>query len=159
MPDRLTIEVHRDGLSRKLQLGIHQTGKSGAGHGYRLAGPKFSGSGETLLTATLDERDAAEIRRYLNAAFPEKLAGLAEVAGLAVVSRKRAWQLTQHKDFPAPVVVLAATPVWRASDVQAFLDTPRAGGRARIHNADQHAARPGMAVTQSPETAPGGDPK
>jgi predicted DNA-binding transcriptional regulator AlpA len=60
--------------------------------------------------------------------FP-KLAGLAEVAGLAGVSRKRAWQLTQHPQFPKPVQVLAMGPVWRESDVQAFLDTPRPAGR------------------------------
>ena len=62
--------------------------------------------------------------------FP-KLAGLAEVAGLAGVSRKRAWQLTQHPKFPAPVQVLAATPVWRESDVAVFLATPRPAGRRR----------------------------
>lgn len=62
--------------------------------------------------------------------FP-KLAGLAEIAGLASVSRKRAWQLTQHKAFPQPVQVLAMGPVWRESDVQAFLATPRASGRPR----------------------------
>ena len=60
--------------------------------------------------------------------FP-RLAGLAEVASLASVSRKRAWQLSQHKAFPAPVQVLAMGPVWREGDVQAFLDTPRYGGR------------------------------
>lgn len=64
-----------------------------------------------------------------------KLAGLAEVAGLASaayerpVSRKRAWQLSRHPDFPVPVQELAATPVWRESDVQTFLDTPRKPGR------------------------------
>ena len=71
--------------------------------------------------------------------FP-KLAGLAEVASLAGVTRKRAWQLTQHKDFPAPVIVLAATPVWRVSDVQAFLDMPRPAGRARIRDTDLEKA-------------------
>jgi prophage regulatory protein len=62
--------------------------------------------------------------------FP-KLAGLAEVAGLAGVSRKRAWQLSQHPKFPAPVQVLAMGPVWRESDVQAFINTPRPSGRQR----------------------------
>lgn len=60
--------------------------------------------------------------------LPE-LAGLAEVASLAGVSRKRAWQLTQHKAFPQPFQVLAMGPVWRESDVQVFLDTPRPSGR------------------------------
>ena len=63
--------------------------------------------------------------------FP-KLAGLAEVAGLAGVTRKRAWQLTQHPAFPEPVQVLAMGPVWRESDVQAFLDTPRPAGRKPV---------------------------
>ena len=58
-----------------------------------------------------------------------QLAGLAEVAGLAGVSRKRAWQLTRHPAFPEPVQELAATPVWLESDVKAFLDTPRPAGR------------------------------
>jgi len=60
--------------------------------------------------------------------FP-KLAGLAEVASLAGVTRKRAWQHTQHPDFPKPVQVLTMGPVWRESDVQAFLNTERKPGR------------------------------
>jgi hypothetical protein len=66
-----------------------------------------------------------------------KLAGVAEVAILAgerygrPVSRKRAWQLTQHKAFPRPVQVLAATPVWLESEVKAFLAVDRPSGRQR----------------------------
>lgn len=60
--------------------------------------------------------------------FP-KLAGLAEVASLAGVSRQRASQLTKHPGFPKPVDVLAMGPVWREADVQKFLDTPRKPGR------------------------------
>jgi predicted DNA-binding transcriptional regulator AlpA len=62
--------------------------------------------------------------------FPE-LAGLAEVAGLAGVSRKRAWQLSQHPQFPQPVQTLAMGPVWRESDVVAFLSADRKPGRSR----------------------------
>lgn len=60
--------------------------------------------------------------------FP-KLAGLAEVASLAGVSRQRASQLSKHPDFPKPVAELAMGPVWREADVQKFLDTPRKPGR------------------------------
>jgi prophage regulatory protein len=67
-------------------------------------------------------------------AFP-KLAGLAEVAGLAGVSRKRAWQITQTRAFPDPVQVLAMGPVWRESDVLAFLATPRHAGRQVVNRA------------------------
>ena len=60
--------------------------------------------------------------------FP-KLAGLAEVAGLAGVSRTRAGQLAAHPDFPEPVDRLAMGPVWREADVLTFLATPRKAGR------------------------------
>ena len=60
--------------------------------------------------------------------FP-KLAGLAEIASLAGVSRQRAGQLAAHPDFPQPVQRLAMGPVWREADVQAFLATPRKAGR------------------------------
>ena len=57
------------------------------------------------------------------------LAGLAEVAGLAGVSRQRAGQITAHPDFPEPIARLAMGPVWLKSDVAKFLDTPRKAGR------------------------------
>ena len=60
--------------------------------------------------------------------FP-KLAGLAEIAGLAGVSRQRAGQLANHPDFPGPVQRLAMGPVWREADVKTFLATPRKPGR------------------------------
>ncbi len=62
------------------------------------------------------------------AAIP-KLAGLAELAGLAGVSRQRAGQIASHPDFPEPVQRLAMGPVWRESDVRAFLAVPRKPGR------------------------------
>lgn len=58
-----------------------------------------------------------------------KLAGLAEVASLAGVSRTRAGQLASHPDFPAPVQRLAMGPVWLEADVKAFLAVPRKSGR------------------------------
>lgn len=96
-----------------------------------------------------------------------KLAGLAEVASLAGVSRKRAWQLTRHPQFPSPVIVLAATPVWRVSDVQAFLDTPRPGGRARIHDntsdlraaSEAGVANRAISATLNAETTETGEPR
>jgi len=60
--------------------------------------------------------------------FP-KLAGLAEVASLAGVSRQRAGQLASHPDFPKPVDRLAMGPVWREADVMKFLAMPRPPGR------------------------------
>lgn len=60
-----------------------------------------------------------------------KLAGLAEVAGLAGVSRQRAGQIVKHPDFPEPVQRLAMGPVWLEADVVKFIETPRAPGRKR----------------------------
>lgn len=57
----VTLEVSRDGLTDRLQLSINLKGR----HGYRLAGPKFSGSSVTLLEYELTARDVAEIRSYL----------------------------------------------------------------------------------------------
>jgi hypothetical protein len=74
MTDKLTIGVFRDGVTRRLQVSISQLAEDGTGHGYRLAGPKFNGTGEKLLERPLDERDAAEIRRYLDAVFPHPAA-------------------------------------------------------------------------------------
>ena len=36
--------------------------------GYRIAGPKFDGSSKLLSKRTLDKRDIAEIRKYLDKA-------------------------------------------------------------------------------------------
>jgi predicted DNA-binding transcriptional regulator AlpA len=63
--------------------------------------------------------------------FP-KLAGLAEVASLAGVSRSRAGQLASHPDFPEPVDRLRMGPVWLEAEVEAFLATPRKPGRRRV---------------------------
>ena len=64
------IDVDRDGWTEQLQLNMAQINEHGHGHGYRLAGPKYNGSSSNLLRATLDERDAAEIRKYLDVVFP-----------------------------------------------------------------------------------------
>ena len=70
MADKVTLEVTRDGWTGKFQLSINQTDENGAGHGYRLAGPKFNGSGRVVLSREITEDDAREIRQYLNIAFP-----------------------------------------------------------------------------------------
>lgn len=54
------LTVWRDNYTGGLQLEIgDETG------GYRIAGPKFMGDSEKLLTRKLDKRDVAEIRLYL----------------------------------------------------------------------------------------------
>jgi hypothetical protein len=52
---------------RPIQVSINKLDADGAGHGYRIAGPKFTLSGARLLRRVkLDARAAAEIRRYLD---------------------------------------------------------------------------------------------
>lgn len=70
MPYKLILEVTRDGWTNGLQINIAQLGEDDKGWGYRLAGPKFNGSSTTLLKTELDQRDADEIRKYLDDVFP-----------------------------------------------------------------------------------------
>ena len=46
------------------------------------------------------------------------LAGLAEVADALGVTKRTASRYTTRRDFPAPLQVLAAGPVWRLEDVR-----------------------------------------
>lgn len=64
-----------------------------------------------------------------------KLAGVAEIAALAGVSKQRADQLTRNPKFPAPVDELEMGRVWAEADVKAFLAAPRPAGRPRKHPA------------------------
>lgn len=73
MTDRIVIEVGKDGWTGALQLSISRLDENGVGHGRRLAGPKFNGSTKPLLSRELDERDADEIRAYLDAVFPQRV--------------------------------------------------------------------------------------
>lgn len=60
----LSIDRRGDGA---LQLSINVETDGGGGHGYRIAGPKYDGTGQTLIKHYLTERDISEIRSYLNA--------------------------------------------------------------------------------------------
>lgn len=61
-------EVDKDGWTGGIQLCIADDNG-----GYRLAGPKYNGSSKSLLRRKINERDAAEIRRYLDVAFPQEI--------------------------------------------------------------------------------------
>lgn len=52
---------------------------------------------------------------------PEDLLGTSEVAKVLGVSKQRIHALRKKPSFPKPIVVLAATPIWTASDIQQFL--------------------------------------
>ncbi|MEU5976299.1 hypothetical protein [Streptomyces sp. NPDC047315] len=75
----VVVDVDRDGWTDGLQLSISRLDEQGAGDGYRLAGPKYNGSSSNLLRAELTEHDAAQIRSYLDGAFPQAAPDHAEV--------------------------------------------------------------------------------
>jgi hypothetical protein len=64
-----TLSVFKDGWTGGTQLSICDE----TGSGFRVCGPKFNGSGTLLIKRQLTQRDADEIRRYLNRAFPLEL--------------------------------------------------------------------------------------
>lgn len=69
MSKKLEIRLDRDGWTKGLQLSIDLSDEKD-GIGYRLAGPKFNGSSTPVFSHRLTERDANELRRYLDMAFP-----------------------------------------------------------------------------------------
>lgn len=62
---KLTIETD---TANRMSIGVYD--ESGAGSGYRLAGRKFDGTGTPVVVATLNQRDADEIRACLDQVFP-----------------------------------------------------------------------------------------
>lgn len=72
-----------------------------------------------------------EDRRMSEPAFPE-LVGMAELSALLGVTRQRIAVLRQRPEFPAPVAEIAATPIWRKSDLSTFAEGwQRRPGRPR----------------------------
>lgn len=70
MNDKLVIEVYRHNPTGRPQVAIGTVSEDGRSDLYRLAGPGFTGTDWNLLSKPLDETDAAEIRRVLDAVFP-----------------------------------------------------------------------------------------
>jgi len=62
---KIYFSVDRDGWTNGLQLSIEN--ENG---GFRIAGPKYNGRSKNLQRHEITQRDAEEIRRYLDEAFP-----------------------------------------------------------------------------------------
>ena len=88
-------------------------------------GVRHGGIGSVwVLTGEMFEREISN--------EPETYLGVTEVARELNVSRQRISELRQRPDFPAPLVELAAGPVWRLSTLRRFVDGwDRKPGRPR----------------------------
>jgi hypothetical protein len=60
------MNVYTCNVTGAVQLSIELLDEKGSGHGYRICGPKFMADSTLLRTYTLTERDADEIRKYLD---------------------------------------------------------------------------------------------
>lgn len=57
--------MDKDSLTGAFQMGISFENQDGGGHGYRIAGAKYSGNSKCILSKEMSSRDAAEIISYL----------------------------------------------------------------------------------------------
>jgi hypothetical protein len=81
-------------------------------------------SGEAVLDTELE-------RRLAEPNLPE-LVGVSEIGEMLGVTRQRAWELSRQRNFPAPIMQLAAGPIWVATAIQHFADNwERKPGRPR----------------------------
>jgi hypothetical protein len=64
--------------------------------------------------------EADDFEAELSSPLLPDLVGIAEIASILRVSRQRASELARSKNFPRPLVNLAAGPVWLASSVDRF---------------------------------------
>lgn len=83
MTETLTIAAYRCNTGGT-QITLSKTDENGRGWGRRLAGPKHHNLGvKELVSAVVDESDAAEIRAMLDAAFPDPQAATGQEAAPA----------------------------------------------------------------------------
>ncbi len=60
------LALYQDGWTKGYQLAMEDE----TGSGFRLAGPKFNGSGKIIQRCEIDARAADEIRTYLDRSHP-----------------------------------------------------------------------------------------
>ncbi len=77
-----------------------------------------------------------EFTRRLELPSLPELVGIAEVAAMLGVTKQRASELAGQRNFPPPVVKLAAGPIWAAPTIRAFSENwARRPGRPRSKTA------------------------
>lgn len=63
----------------------------------------------------------SDLERQLSESNAPELLGVGEVAELLHVSRQRASELADSKDFPSPVARLKSGPIWQRSQIARFI--------------------------------------
>jgi len=64
---KVFISLDKDGWTKAFQISIGTDN-----FGYRIHGPDYNGNGKTIIKHEVTKRDADEIRKYLDMAFPQE---------------------------------------------------------------------------------------
>jgi predicted DNA-binding transcriptional regulator AlpA len=108
-PDHTGIILSVDGLEGDAEAALRCARGYAAGIPGRLVGAQV--------------QTAAALERELQQPQVPELGGVTEFAELLGLSRQRAWGISQKPDFPAPIMELAAGPVWLRSQLEHWANT------------------------------------
>lgn len=64
--------VDKDGWTGGIQTSIDIADDKDGGIGYRISGPKYNGSSKSLAKVVLSQRDAEQIRQYIDMVYPRE---------------------------------------------------------------------------------------
>lgn len=131
MSTKMFIKLDRDGWTKGLQLSIDLEDESGGGVGYRLAGPKYNGSSASVFKHQIGERDADEIRRYLDTVFPKQGRDFTDAKELTLAIERSARPIAAA----VSVIGLAAGVLEMRSGVDAAVRFLKAAAEAISANA------------------------
>lgn len=87
---------------------------------------------DTVSLVRVEVETMKDLDRRLQESNTPEIVGVAEVAGRLGVSKQRVSELARSQDFPPPIAMLAAGPVWLQSSIVQFVSQwDRRGGRRR----------------------------
>lgn len=105
--------------------------------------------GRSSPVVRVEVQTVEDLDRELAASNVPDLIGVAELAALLNVSRQRASELAHSREFPKPLVVLKAGPVWRRSTVARYTsEWVRQPGRPRTET-DETVSNKDMRTLQN----------
>lgn len=87
---------------------------------------------DTVSLVRVEVETMKDLDRRLQESHTPEIVGVTEVAGILGVSKQRVSELARSRDFPPPIVMLAAGPVWLQSSIVQFVSRwHRRPGRRR----------------------------